>query len=88
MPQIGLYDMRNRVYSPTLQRFMQPDPIGFAGDPANLYRYCGNNGTNVVDDNGLSGVLTIYAAPGHWYTPWNTGHVFISYTPDATGVTT
>ena len=53
MPQVGLYDYRNRAYSPTLTRFLQPDPIGFAGDPSNLYRYCGNNPVNRSDPFGL-----------------------------------
>ena len=39
----GLYDMRNRVYDPFMGRFYQTDPIGFEGDPLNLYRFCGNN---------------------------------------------
>lgn len=52
MPQAGLYDYRNRVYSPNLTRFLQPDPIGFAGDPSNLYRYCGNNSLNRSDPDG------------------------------------
>ena len=34
---IGLYDLRNRFYSPDLGRFLQPDPIGFRGGK-NLYR--------------------------------------------------
>lgn len=49
----GLYDYRYRAYSPTLTRFLQPDPIGFAGDPSNLYRYCGNNPLNWTDPSGL-----------------------------------
>ena len=53
MPQAGLYDYRNRVYSTGLTRFLQPDPIGFAGDPTNLYRYCGNNAVNWSDPSGL-----------------------------------
>jgi RHS repeat-associated protein len=40
--ELGLYDLRNRFYSPDLGRFLQPDPIGFQGGN-NLYRYCGNN---------------------------------------------
>lgn len=40
---LGLYDMRNRVYDPVMGRFYQTDPIGFAGDSWNLYRFCGNN---------------------------------------------
>lgn len=53
MPQAGLYDYRNRVFSPALTRFLQPDPIGFAGDPSNLYRYCGNNSVNRMDPSGM-----------------------------------
>jgi RHS repeat-associated protein len=49
-----IYDLRNRFMSPTLGRFLQPDPIGFSGDPANLYRYCGNNPGNRIDSFGLN----------------------------------
>lgn len=49
---LNLYDLRNRPYSPSMGRFLQPDPIGFAGDSANLYRYCGNNPVNSSDPNG------------------------------------
>ena len=41
--ELGLYDLRNRFYSPDIGRFLQPDPSGFNGDATNLYRYCGNN---------------------------------------------
>jgi RHS repeat-associated protein len=57
MPQAKLYDYRNRVYSPTLTRFLQPDPIGFAGDPSNLYRYCGNDSVNRIDPYGENGTI-------------------------------
>ena len=65
MPTAGLYDYRNRVFSPSLTRFLQPDPIGFLGDPSNLYRYCQNNSVNSGDPSGLApakgddGVVTI-----------------------------
>ena len=49
---IGLYDLRNRFYSPDLGRFLQPDPIGFRGGN-NLYRYCGNNPVTRRDLSGL-----------------------------------
>jgi len=45
--EIGLYDLRNLFYSPDIGRFLQPDPIDFAGDPTNLYRYCRNKSSNV-----------------------------------------
>lgn len=53
IPQIGLYDLRNRVYSPAVQRFMQTDPIGFSGDANNLYRYCENSSVSLIDPEGL-----------------------------------
>jgi RHS repeat-associated protein len=51
---IGLYDLRNRFYSPDMGRFLQADPIGFEGDASNLYRYCGNNPITRSDPTGLS----------------------------------
>lgn len=53
MPELGLYDDRNRFMSPDLGRFIQPDPIGFKGDASNLYRYCGNDWANRTDPSGL-----------------------------------
>jgi RHS repeat-associated protein len=53
IPELGLYDLRNRYYSPDLGRFLQPDPIGFKGDASNLYRYCGNDWANRTDPMGL-----------------------------------
>jgi RHS repeat-associated protein len=55
MPELGLYDNRNRFMSPDLGRFLQPDPIGFKGDASNLYRYCGNDWGNRADPMGLQG---------------------------------
>jgi RHS repeat-associated protein len=51
--ELGLYDLRNRYYSPDIGRFLQPDPIGFGGDSTNLYRYCGNNPLKGSDPLGL-----------------------------------
>jgi RHS repeat-associated protein len=50
---VGLYDLRNRFYSPDIGRFLQPDPVGFWGDRTNLYRYCGNNPVTQWDPFGL-----------------------------------
>jgi RHS repeat-associated protein len=49
----GFYNRRGREYSPTLGRWLQVDPIGFAGGDANIYRFVGNSPTNLVDPSGL-----------------------------------
>ena len=48
----GLYYYRARYYSPTLQRFISEDPIGFAGGDTNLYAYTWNSPTNFTDASG------------------------------------
>jgi RHS repeat-associated protein len=53
IPDLGLYDLRNRFMSPELGRFLQPDPIGFKGDASNLYRYCHNDPEDFSDPMGL-----------------------------------
>jgi len=52
---IGIYDYRNRVYSPDLGRFIQTDPIRFDAGDGNIYRYVGNNPVNLIDPMGLQG---------------------------------
>jgi RHS repeat-associated protein len=54
---IGIYNFRNRYYSPTLGRFLQVDPIREEGG-VNLYNYVGNNPVNRVDLLGLQGAPT------------------------------
>jgi RHS repeat-associated protein len=53
----AIYDYRNRFYLPTLGRFIQPDPLGFGGDAANLYRYCDNDPVNRRDPSGLTPII-------------------------------
>ena len=53
LAELGLYDYRNRMYSPSLGRFLQTDPLRFdAGDP-NLYLYTRNGATTSSDPMGL-----------------------------------
>jgi RHS repeat-associated protein len=48
----GLYYLRNRVYSPQLQRFLTRDPIGFGGG-TNQYQYANLNPISFRDPLGL-----------------------------------
>ena len=50
----GLYYLRARYYSPTLQRFISEDPIGLLGGDVNFYAYVRNNPINGIDLLGLA----------------------------------
>lgn len=56
---LGLYDYRNRAYSLNLGRFLQTDPILFAGEDENLFRYVWNNPVGHADPSGLAPTLSI-----------------------------
>ncbi len=52
LPELGMYYYKARIYSPTLGRFMQTDPAGYAAG-MNLYDYVGGDPVNRTDPSGL-----------------------------------
>jgi|GEM_PF-2400501 len=50
--ETGLYYYRARYYNPTIGRFLQTDPIGYA-DGMGWHGYCGNSPVNFADPTGL-----------------------------------
>ncbi|MCC5835447.1 MAG: RHS repeat protein [Opitutales bacterium] len=53
LPELDLYDYRNRIYSADLGRFIQTDPIRFDAGDVNIYRYVSNRPLVFVDPLGL-----------------------------------
>jgi RHS repeat-associated protein len=75
---LGLYDLRNRLLSSELGRFLQADPIGFKGDGSNLYRYCGNDSVNKSDPMGLENPPARIPIDRMWESAkyWDTANSF------------
>lgn len=74
----GLLYMRARYYDPEVGRFINKDPIGFAGGDFNLYAYVGNNPINNIDPEGKEVMPPPNVTPnipGYWsylvkMAPW------------------
>ena len=66
-PETGLYYYRPRMYSATQRRFLQPDPIGYAGG-LKMCAYVGNNPVMFMDPWGLAGFA--FDAGGGYGTGW------------------
>jgi RHS repeat-associated protein len=62
--EVGLYYYKARMYSPTLGRFLQTDPIGY-GDGSNWYNYVGGDPVNRRDPSGKFGLLGGCPAGSH-----------------------
>jgi RHS repeat-associated protein len=77
----GLYYYRARYYSPTLQRFVSEDPIGFDGG-INFYEYADSNPVAFIDSSGLSslvfdrgsGTLDVYDGKGNYIGRYDAGN--------------
>jgi len=51
--ETGLYHVRHRMYSPTLQRWLQRDPAGLRVGDLNAYEYARSQPAQVTDPSGL-----------------------------------
>jgi RHS repeat-associated protein len=65
LAELGMYYYKARIYSPTLGRFLQTDPIGY-GDGMNIYAYVREDPINTSDPSGTCQLVDVGYS---WYTP-------------------
>jgi len=74
--ETGLYHYRARAYDPSVGRFLQEDPIGFAAG-INFYAMVGDNPINLVDPRGLFWSRIFGDKPGDIFTiGFSAGNIF------------
>ncbi|MFN7558658.1 MAG: RHS repeat-associated core domain-containing protein, partial [bacterium] len=76
-PWLKVYHVRHRVYDPFDTRWLQADPIGYAGGDTDLRRYCNGDPINYIDPLGLWG--TQDPAPPDGGGAWNSGPMIPSW---------
>jgi RHS repeat-associated protein len=66
--EVGLVNMRGRVYDPKVGRFLTTDPIVadlYSGQSFNPYSYVAGNPLTLVDPSGFQPAMGVVSQPGH-----------------------